>query len=32
MLSCTYYGSLSDKPITEYLAGVARWLAGRVAN
>lgn len=31
MLSCTYYGSLSDKPITEYLPVLHEGYAGQRA-
>lgn len=31
MLACTYYGSLSDKPITEYLAVLNDGYAGQMA-
>jgi DNA repair protein RadD len=31
MLSCTYYGSLSDKPITEYLPVLHDGYAGQQA-
>ena len=31
MLACTYYGSLSDKPITEYLPVLHDGYAGQMA-
>ena len=31
MLTCTYYGDLSDKPVTEYLAILHHGYAGRKA-